>query len=281
MLILKLNHLQPGVVVKRPSLSIKTPYVADVQTRLHEETILCHTAALGCCGLADKDASVLLAPIPKTKNSSKNKSQYRIYLAMIHEKGVETIIGIHPKLAEDITLSCIQNNVLKKLKNVKHMKREFTIFVKDKVDSRFDFCGIDCNGIPFILEVKNVPLADYEDITAKERKKKNYEQYDFNDKVAYFPDGYRKKQVDTVSPRALKHLSELTLIKKVSKTRCIMCYVIQRTDINRFQASNIDPIYKSALKNGVENGVEVITIVVNWHKDGSAYFVTDDIPINL
>ena len=281
MLILKLNDLQPGVVVKRPSLFIKTPYVADVQTRSNEGTILCHTASLGCCGLADKDANVLLAPIPKTKNSSKNKCQYRIYLAVIHEKGVETIVGIHPKLAEDITLSCIQNNLLTKLNHIKHLKREFTIFVKDKVDSRFDFSGIDCNGIPFILEVKNVPLADYEDITAKERKKKNYDHFDLNNKIAYFPDGYRKKQVDPVSPRALKHLTEMTLIKKESKTRCIMCYVIQRTDINRFQASDIDPIYKQALKTGVENGIEIITIVVQWNKDGTANFITDNIPINL
>ena len=84
-----------------------------------------------------------------------------------------------------------------------------------------------------------------------------------------------------MSPRALKHLTEMTLIKKESKTRCIMCYVIQRTDINRFQASDIDPIYKQALKTGVDNGIEIITIVVQWNKDGTANFIRDDIPINL
>ena len=126
------------------------------------------------------------------------------------------------------------------LQNVKSYKRETSIYVPGKVDSRFDFTGIDCNGVPFIMEVKNVPLADYEDITAKDRKKKCYDDRDVNSKVAYFPDGYRKKSTEPISPRALKHIQELTLIKKESVTRCIMCYVIQRTDVCCFQPSIIE-----------------------------------------
>jgi len=84
------------------------------------------------------------------------------------------------------------------------------------------------------MEFKNVPLADYEDVTAKERAKMDFSDREFNSKVAYFPDGYRQKNSDPVSPRALKHIRELTLIKRETKTRCIMCYVIQRTDVDRF-----------------------------------------------
>jgi DNA-binding sugar fermentation-stimulating protein len=80
-----------------------------------------------------------------------------------------------------------------------------------------------------------------------------------------------------VSPRALKHIKELTLIKKESKTRCIMCYVIQRTDVDRFQPSIIDPQYREAVKLAVEEGVEIITLVVEWTKQGEAYFVKDDL----
>jgi len=151
--------------------------------------------------------------------------------------------------------------------------------VVDKIDSRFDFTGVDSNGIPFIMEVKNVPLADYEDITAKDRKDKCYDDRPLNSKVAYFPDGYRKKSSDPVSPRALKHIRELTIIKKESKIRCIMCYVIQRTDVDRFQPSIIDPEYREAVKIAIETGVEIITLVVNWTKEGEAYFVRDDLPI--
>jgi hypothetical protein len=131
------------------------------------------------------------------------------------------------------------------------------------------------------MEIKNVPLADYEDITAKDRKKKCYDEFEYSSKVAYFPDGYRKKTTDTVSPRALKHIKELALIKRESKTRCIMCYVIQRTDVDRFQPSVIDPEYRDAFAEALTAGVEIITLVIKWTKEGKAYFIRDDLPISL
>ena len=276
----ELNNLIEGLVVKRPSKHIKTPYVADVLPLNFSEEILAHTASLGCCGLADAGASVLMAPMPLPKNkNAKQKCQNRVYLSIHKEGNNEIIIGIHPKLAEDLAESALKNGLLSKLTNVQKYKRETCIFVEGKVDSRFDFSGIDSNGIPFIMEVKNVPLADYEDMTAKERKKMDFTGRDFNSKVAYFPDGYRKKSTDPVSPRALKHVRELTLIKKESKTRCIMCFVIQRTDVNRFTPSVIDEEYRQALKHAIDSGVEIITMVVEWSREGNATFVRDDLPI--
>jgi hypothetical protein len=58
-----------------------------------------------------------------------------------------------------------------------------------------------------------------------------------------------------------------------------MCYVIQRTDVDKFQPSIIDPEYRAAVKNAIDIGVEIITMVVGWTKDGEAYFVRDDLPI--
>ena len=58
-----------------------------------------------------------------------------------------------------------------------------------------------------------------------------------------------------------------------------MCYVIQRTDVDRFQASVIDPQYREAVKLAVDAGVEIITLVVEWRRDGTAYFVRNDLPI--
>lgn len=284
-LMLEINDLIEGTVYKRPSAYIKTPYVADIVPFGEEETILGHTASLGCCGLADVGATILMAPVPEKnrKNDDKLHCEYRVYLSVIKERGHETIVGIHPKLAEELVESALNKNLLSSLQNVLTYKRETAIYVAGKVDSRFDFTGIDCNDVPFILEVKNVPLADYEDITAKDRKKRValYDAKEFNSKVAYFPDGYRKKTDDTVSPRALKHIKELTLIKRASKTRCIMCYVIQRTDVESFQPSIIDPEYRTAFYNAMEAGVEIITLVVNWTREGKAYFVKDNLKINV
>ena len=217
----------------------------------------------------------------KKKKIDKLSCEYRVYLSLFREKEKEMIVGIYPKLAEQLTESALNNNLLSILKNVKKYRPETPIYVEGLVDSRFDFTGIDQNGIPFIMEVKNVPLADYEDMTAKERKKMSFNDRPFDSKVAYFPDGYRKKQTDTVSPRALKHISELTVIKRRSKTRCIMCYVIQRTDVNRFQPSVIDPEYREAFMEAVKAGVEIITMVVGWSRDGEAYFIRDDLPISI
>jgi DNA-binding sugar fermentation-stimulating protein len=279
-LMLKIDGLVDGTIVNRPSKIIKSPYVADILLPTLNTTILGHTASLGCCGLADRGAQILMSPVPKTnKKTDKISCEYKVYLAVICERGAEIVIGMHPKLAENLAESAIKNNLLSRLQNVRGYKRETTIYVPGKVDSRFDFTGIDGNGVPFIMEVKNVPLADYEDITAKDRKNKCYDERDVNSKVAYFPDGYRKKSTDTVSPRALKHIRELTLIKRESKTRCIMCYVIQRTDVDCFQPSIIDPEYRAAVKEAVEAGVEIITMVVQWTKDGEAHFVRDDLPI--
>jgi DNA-binding sugar fermentation-stimulating protein len=280
-LILKLDDLIEGTIIKRPSKQIKTPYVADILPIDSINEILGHTAALGCCGLADVGATILMSPIPKSTKNNKIKCEFRVYLSIFKERGQEIIIGIHPKLAENLTELALKNNLLHILQNIKSYKRETSIYVEGKVDSRFDFSGIDSNGIPFIMEVKNVPLADYDDITAKERKHKCYDNREQNSKIAYFPDGYRKKSTDTVSPRALKHIKELTLIKRESKTRCIMCYVIQRNDVSSFQPSLIDPEYRQAVTEAVFYGVEIITMVIHWTKEGEAYFIRDDLPINL
>jgi DNA-binding sugar fermentation-stimulating protein len=274
----ELNDLIEGLVVKRPSKYIKTPYVADVLLMNNE--VLAHTASLGCCGLVDNGASVLLGkmPIPKNKNTNQ-KCEYRVYLSICRDELHETIVGVHPKLAEDLVENALQMNFLSKLQGVKTYKRETPVYIEGKVDSRFDFSGIDNNDIPFIMEVKNVPLADYEDVTSIEKKKLDFSSREWNSKVAYFPDGYRKKKTDPVSPRALKHLRELMIIKKETNTRCIMCYVIQRNDVNRFTASIIDEEYRNTLKKSIEENIEIITLVVEWSRSGIATFVCDDLPI--
>lgn len=281
-LLLKLDNLIEGTICKRPSKYIKTPYVADIGICSTSQMILGHTASLGCCGLADVGANILMSQIINKKNDyDKLSCEYRVYLSIIRENMKEMYVGIYPKLAEELTESALKNNLLSKLLNVKRYKRETKICVPGLVDSRFDFTGIDQNGLSFIMEVKNVPLADYEDVTAKDRKKMSFEGREYNSKVAYFPDGYRKKVTDTVSPRALKHITELTTIKRMSKTRCIMCYVIQRTDVDRFQPSVIDPEYRNAFITAMEAGVEIITLVVKWTREGEAYFVCDDLKINI
>jgi DNA-binding sugar fermentation-stimulating protein len=60
-----------------------------------------------------------------------------------------------------------------------------------------------------------------------------------------------------------------------------MCYVIQRTDVESFQPSIIDPEYRDAFYTAMNAGVEIITLVVDWTREGTAYFVKDNLKINV
>jgi sugar fermentation stimulation protein A len=286
-LIYKLNELIKVKIIARPSKICKTPYVADIELN-NGSIVQAHCASLGCCGLCEKDCYVYASPINANQNNSKSKvCSYKIYLANLYEEKIinnklhnnNQIIGIDPKLAETLVEKALINNKLSALKNIKKYRREVKL-----ENSRFDFAGIDENNKYFVLEVKNVPLADYVDVSSKERKQMEkqglFVNKEFNEKISYFPDGYRKKKDECVSVRALKHINELSLLSHSKIIRPIICFVIQRTDISSFQASNIDPIYKAAFNEALKKGVEVIVLVISWNSNGEAHFICDNLKIN-
>lgn len=236
-----------------------------------------HTPALGCCGLSDKDSNVYM-----TQAASKTICSYKVQLACLYEPkiGKNILIGINPKLAEELVMSSLQQNILGFLKDLKCFQREKKI---ENTNSRFDFVGIDVNDKPFIMEVKNVPLADYVDCSTKERNMydaDSFKDVHYNEKIAYFPDGYRKKAKDPVSPRALKHLNDLMMLSNEGTYRTIMCYVIQREDVSSFQPSVIDEVYRNMFYKAQESGVEMHAIQFVWNEDGSAKLINDDLIIN-
>ena len=280
-ILLEFNDIKKATIIFRPSKVSRTPYVADINIQDDDEIYQGHCPSLGCCGLCEKSSEVYVYTIVGGKGSV---CKYKVFLSNYIEtsKNKSIYIGIEPKMAESIVENAIIKNCFNDLKYVKCYKREVKI---KSCNSRFDFIGIDNNDKTFILEVKNVPLADYEDITKKEKLKKNYDNRDFNSKIAYFPDGYRRNNSDVVSERALKHINELYNIKKCDQNiRCIICYVIQRDDISSFQPSNLDIIYKNAFINAVNNGIEVFTLVCSWNinnnNNAQCIFVNDKIKIN-
>jgi DNA-binding sugar fermentation-stimulating protein len=286
-MLVKLNDLELVKIVSRPSKVCKTPYVADIE--LGDGSIVqAHCASLGCCGLCEKDCYVYASPIKSNCVQSKSKvCSYKIYLASFYEEKVidkqvfinKQLIGIDPKLAETLVENALTQNYLRTLSNIKSYKREVSL-----LDSRFDFSGLDEQGKYFVLEVKNVPLADYADVSSTDRKKmiKNgdFANIAINEKISYFPDGYRKKKDAVVSERALKHINELTELTQSKIIRPIICFVVQRTDVSSFQASLLDPIYKVAFDEALKQGVEVIVLVVSWNANGEASFVSCDLPVN-
>jgi len=281
MLLYDFNSYLIGVkIISRPSKISKTPYVADIL--LNDNTISqAHCPSLGCCGLCEKGKIVYVYKV--NNKSKKNICKYKVYCAYYSEfKRIDNIIisknilvGIEPKIAEFFVELALNKNLFKNLKNIKSYKREVKF-----LNSRFDFYGTDENNNEFIIEVKNVPLADYEDISNKIRKTKRYIDYPYENKISYFPDGYRKNNDKLVSERALKHINELSNIRKNENIRTIICYVIQRNDISSFQISNLDPIYKNAVKDALNNNVELFTLVVEWNYNGKIEFIKENLKYN-
>lgn len=281
-----------GRVLKRPSKIIKSPYVADVT--LNTDIIpdinvndnfttivpnyLAHSPSLGCCGLADIGANVLMTENKNTNTKTKYKIEFSIFIENHNDQYNKQIIAINPRIAEKVGYNAILNNCIKNLQNVKEIKTE-QVFE----NSRFDISGIDQNNIPFILEIKTVPLADYVDVPKKDRNKylDVINSKNINQKISYFPDGYRKNKNEPVSPRALKHIQELEKIKLEKNFRCILLFIIQRIDVELFQPSNLDKIYKDAVKKAKTNGVEIETIQVKWNMNGTGLFFSNNLLINI
>ena len=261
------SPLIQATVLKRPSALIKSPYVADVILSDNTNS-LAHSLSLGCKGLCDKDATVFLTQIHSKHKDDKPHCKHTIQFAFQDN----ILIGVNPKLAEHIVNNALHNNALSFLNNLLRIKREVSLFIPNHVDSRFDFGGYTHDNIPFLLEVKNVPLAFH--INAVPKDKKNFippPDADPMKKIAVFPDGYKKHIDDPVSPRALKHIRELTFIKQFTNTRCILCFVVQRHDADTFELSATDPEYADAVRHAISIGVEVYALVVRWTKDGNAY----------
>lgn len=274
--------LTEAIVIKRPSTIIKSPYVADIMiVNKHsvlntQNKFLGHCPSLGCCGLCEKESNVLVSQL-----SEKTKCDYRAELSILTEKNdefgeIEIIIGMAPKLAESIVYEALKKNLIQNLQ-VKTIQREKTL-----LNSRFDFVGQDIDNNYYILEVKTVPLAKYNDEFNIPNQCIDLEPHNIYNKTAYFPDGYRKNKTLPVSERAIKHLNDLTTIKnKYPNVRCILLFVIQRNDVRSFQPSRLDKEYLKTIQYAWENDVEIKTLQVEWTRDGTCHFIRNDLPIYL
>lgn len=260
-----LPKLYKALVLARPSKVCKSPYLADVQIydendNIIEENVMAHSPALGCCGLIAANVYVLCAK----SESKKAKSKYIIH-HIFNESN--QVVGCNPMLANPIVKSLLTNNLIEEFQNITALKAE------TKIDeSRFDFTFINKEGQRVYLEVKNVPLACVVDLPKKEMKKMDLSQYDQNQKIAIFPDGYRKNQAEPVSERALKHVNHLASIHKNDpNTICALVFLIQRTDVTAFKPSVIDPIYQEAVYSAHASGVKILPICVEWRDNECHY----------
>jgi sugar fermentation stimulation protein A len=180
---------------------------------------------------------------------------------------------VNPSIANAIVRRIIEKG-LGPEKNFVELLQEVTI-----EDSRIDIRLTAADGRHTWIEVKNVPLAHWEN---KTEGCDDYRAAAVGDnrrpKIALFPDGYRKKKTDTVSPRAAKHLG--TLASRVAAgDRAYIIYLCQRTDAAHFEPAALDTIYSESLRAAVAAGVVAKCYRVSWSADFSVAEFGGEIPV--
>lgn len=268
--VMSIKGMVRAVVVNRPSKVVKSPYMADIIVEGSTEEVLCHSPALGCAGLIVQGSNVLVTP----KDSASAKSKYSLDLVDIGS----SIVGANPNFCNKMVKTALERGFVDGLPQFdkKNIKSEASID-----ESRFDFKCVQ-DSITYYVEVKGVPNACISDVKMSPMKKSKIQQEvnDARDKIAYFPDGYRKKADEAISPRALKHVQHLTRLCKEPDTVCVLLFVVQRQDCIKFQPTKNDPLYRKAVYEASAEGVKVLAHCVSWTEDGTAVW-GKLLPLNL
>ena len=222
--------------------------MADIVLASNECETMAHSPSLGCSGLTNSGCNVLVSSNPQKE---KVKSTHKIQFSILPQPPI--LVCTHPAMAETVVEAALRNNMLRMLR-VNELRKQTTI-----KGSRFDFSGVDEQGVEFIAEVKAVPSL-------------GCPSGNMGEEVAFFPDGYiRPKDVGKKpqSERANKHVQELTEMKREcgKEKRTIMLYVVQRGDAQKFVISPRDPIYLESCKIAQEAGVEFYAIQMKWIRE--------------
>ena len=306
--VLQIVGITEAKLISRPA--IKFPRVeglSEIIILKDRREMVAHTPSLDGDGLSESGMEVLVAPCPPDEEDDAIMVAMRgetfthtIFLTIFREindrrphpipvkykktnvptmndsdsdddDDNEQFIAINPKIAIEIMESAIEKHLMTPLPPVKKFKRNVEIKLEGKVDSTFSFVGFCNDDVPFIMEVNNVPYASY---THGDRVKDDNCKYRFNAKTAYFP-----ANNCTNTAAMIKKINDLTTIKSESVTRCLLGFVVERTDIDRLEFSATNPEYRAAVRNAVEHGVDIVPLVVSWTKEGVAFFVTDELPV--
>lgn len=136
------------------------------------------------------------------------------------------MVGVNTLVPNRLVHQALASQCIKALDAYTTVTRE----IKVGPHSRLDLLLTAPDTPPCYVEVKNCTLV--------------------MDRTAYFP--------DAVTVRGLKHLVEMSRLV-TEGCRCIMFYLIQRTDADLFRpAAHIDANYSTGLRRAVDQGVQVL-----------------------
>lgn len=276
LLLLDLGKLIRGNLIKRPSATIRSPYVADValldENGQEGQIIQAHSPALDVGGLCVPSSTVFM-----TERPPGGKTSHAIELLFAPAPDQENVegdngilVGIHPSLAEKLTEKVLERGLLediigfgaakfctnksspkkrKKKSNAEEDKPlEGVILRRQRTygDSRVDFELTDHGSSKprSLIEVKNVVCSDYAANMAPVKTGPNHcviksdsENYS---RTAIFPWGRVGQTFEgkkVVSERAIKHMRNLGNLTATDESiNAVVMFVINRSDCEHMRA---------------------------------------------
>jgi len=196
-------------------------FLADIQLD-SGDIVTAHCANPGSMmGLKQPGARVWLS----TNDNPKRKLKYSWELLEVDLGCGPHLVGINTSHPNSIVADAISQGRIAELDGYGSLRRE----VKYGNNSRIDILLQDAGKPDCYVEIKNVHLM----------RKAGF---------AEFP--------DSVTARGKKHLNELSAYVEKGH-RCVMFYLIQRTDAETFSlARDIDPEYARSFDKAIKTGVE-------------------------
>jgi DNA-binding sugar fermentation-stimulating protein len=304
------GELSPALVINRPSLSIRTPYVADIMLE-NGDLAQAHVPSLDTGGMIVPGATIFVKPeIGKkcgfsawcsleARIKSQISGEEETDALRIDAQGVDwVVVGCNPSSAEKAVKEILQGKMLDCFGEFDQIHQQVTVG-----NSRFDYALSNENEeVLWLIETKIVVCADYpkgfvpEDpirhpVGIYECDRKPYQRN------AIFPHGAQKPKTKVVSERAIKHIHELsTLLESLGEnqtipskaglltknTKAMILFVVNRDDCLKFRPCHeADPLFARVLYNAKHSyGVEVKAIKLFWcANSGRAWLSKDQIEI--
>jgi len=280
----------PAVLLKRPSATIKSPYVADVRVQETDGNwieALAHVPCLDLGGSCVPDSELL---VTRSANP-KAKTQYAIQLVRANEYTSDSKgcwIGAHPLLGNSIAKAALERGLVPELEAFRNLRQEVTLTTSG-ASMRVDFILENPDtGEKCAVEVKNSVCADYppeaEQQRAEELKQKGEKakhQMVINQRSPYvrhaiFPWGKLGQEYEgrkVVSERAIKHLKELAHITRNpgpssdGVTRAAVLMVVNREDCEAFRAcQEACQVFAETMEEVRAEGVQILVLKVAWQE---------------
>lgn len=284
------KELVPAVLVRRPSLRNKSPWVADIRLK-NGRIALAHVPSLDMGGLCVDGTQLLLKEAVDSKGKPVGanavgsygtpKCEFILQLVRIDEPETKQYgsgpcwCGAHPNIGEKLAQALLERSMVKELpSSVVGLRREVAGVAG--CDMRADFVLEHSDKSSTVVEVKTVLNTDYNPATAPSRKECVYlgpsSPYQ---RAGIFPwgrvsqDGPKGEKV--VSARAIKHVDELAAIArglrrdKTTKLQSMMLFIVVRHDVKSMRVNPEScPSFAEHAHEATKAGVRIAAHRVRW-----------------